>query len=204
VKVLSKGAEAMSISKPRLDRRILKTRQSLQRAFMDLVQEQGFDAISIHDITERANVNRSTFYLHFEDKYKLTEAVIRENFQRMLTTTLPADLPWNRATLHRLIVTMLEWFEGKYQHQRHPPPILAVVAPLLEQVLQEELTLFLRAMLGRHAQDESCSALDVQAGVLSWAIFGPTLEWGREPVAVPMPQMADLIFQAIIASAPLT
>jgi AcrR family transcriptional regulator len=194
----------MSISKPRVDRRILKTRQSLQRAFMDLVQEQGFDAISIHDITERANVNRSTFYLHFEDKYKLTEAVIRDRFQEMLTTALPVDTPWTQATLHRLIVIMLEWFEGKYHHERHPPQILAVVAPLLEQILQEELTLYLRTLL-QHQQriHEVSPALDVQAQVLSWAIFGPTLEWGRELVTVPMSEMADLIFQAIVAGTPL-
>jgi AcrR family transcriptional regulator len=164
---------------------------------MDLVQEQGFDATSIQDITERANVNRSTFYLHFEDKYKLTEAVIREQFQKMLTKALPVDSPWNRATLHQLIVIMLEWFEGKYHHERHPPQILAVVAPMLEQILQEEL----RALLEQTAHDVGGTALDMQASVLSWAIFGPTLQWGREPVTAPLSQMADLIFQAIIAKA---
>ena len=38
---------------------------------MDLIVERGYDGISIQDITDRANVSRTTFYLHFKDKDEL-------------------------------------------------------------------------------------------------------------------------------------
>lgn len=50
------------------DRRVSRTRQALRQALYDLVKERGYDAVTIEDITERADVGRTTFYLHFRDK----------------------------------------------------------------------------------------------------------------------------------------
>jgi AcrR family transcriptional regulator len=52
----------------RVDRRMQRTRQVLEQAFMDVSHEKGLVATTIQDITERADVNRGTFYLHFADK----------------------------------------------------------------------------------------------------------------------------------------
>jgi len=52
----------------KLDRRIERTMTALRDALMALIVEKGYDAISIQDITDRANVARATFYLHFKDK----------------------------------------------------------------------------------------------------------------------------------------
>lgn len=50
------------------DRRIQRTRQTLKVAFMELLQERGWEQIRVQDICDRANVGRSTFYNHFVDK----------------------------------------------------------------------------------------------------------------------------------------
>jgi AcrR family transcriptional regulator len=55
----------------RLDRRVQRTRKLLQDALMNLILEEGYDAISIQDITDKANLGRATFYLHFKDKDEL-------------------------------------------------------------------------------------------------------------------------------------
>jgi AcrR family transcriptional regulator len=59
----------MMANKP--DRRVQRTRQLLHTALVELVQEKGFDAITIQDITERANLGRTTFYLHYLGKEEL-------------------------------------------------------------------------------------------------------------------------------------
>jgi len=51
-----------------MDRRVIRTRRSLQHAFLRLIIDKGYDAVSIQDICEAADVGRSTFYLHFKDK----------------------------------------------------------------------------------------------------------------------------------------
>jgi AcrR family transcriptional regulator len=54
-----------------LDRRSQRTRDSLHQALIDLLGEQRYDGITIQDIVDRANVGRSTFYLHFASKEDL-------------------------------------------------------------------------------------------------------------------------------------
>lgn len=53
------------------DRRIRKTKLRLKQALLELIDEQQYDAITIHDITRRADVGRSTFYSHFDSKEEL-------------------------------------------------------------------------------------------------------------------------------------
>lgn len=55
------------------DLRVRRTRLSLQNAFIELTIEKNFSSLTIANITERAMVNRSTFYRHFQDKYDLLD-----------------------------------------------------------------------------------------------------------------------------------
>ena len=56
-----------------MDRRILKTRKIIKDSFVELVNEIGFEKVTVKNITEKANINRGTFYLHYKDKYDLLE-----------------------------------------------------------------------------------------------------------------------------------
>jgi AcrR family transcriptional regulator len=51
-----------------MDPRVARTRASLQSALLELAQEEGLDAVTVGAITDRAGVNRSTFYQHYDDK----------------------------------------------------------------------------------------------------------------------------------------
>lgn len=53
------------------DRRVQRTRELLERALIELIGERGYDAITIQDIVDRANVGRTTFYVHYRSKEKL-------------------------------------------------------------------------------------------------------------------------------------
>ena len=67
-------------SKPKMDRRVQRTLQSLRTALLDLIKEKDYDEISIEEITERANVGRTTFYLHYKDK----EDLLMEEFSTIM------------------------------------------------------------------------------------------------------------------------
>ncbi len=64
------------------DRRVERTRKLLQEALMQLIAERGYDVITIQDIVDRANVGRTTFYLHYNSKDELFmschEVIIRQ------------------------------------------------------------------------------------------------------------------------------
>ena len=59
-----------------LDRRVQKTRKLLQEALIELVAEKGYEALTIQEILDQANVGRSTFYTHFQDKDQLLNSIL--------------------------------------------------------------------------------------------------------------------------------
>lgn len=66
------------------DRRVQRTRKLLCDSLMALILEEGYDAISIQDITDKANLGRATFYLHFKDKDELLAEVIDQFLSEFL------------------------------------------------------------------------------------------------------------------------
>jgi hypothetical protein len=84
----------MDHMKPRTDPRIVRTRQLLKDAFIDLLQEMEIEKISVNRIAERATINRVTFYLHYRDipdmMDKMAEEMI-EDMQQALDQSTPLD-----------------------------------------------------------------------------------------------------------------
>ena len=62
----------------RIDRRIQRTRHELREALFALIIERGYEAITVLDITERANLGRTTFYLHYHEKEELLVDSVKE------------------------------------------------------------------------------------------------------------------------------
>jgi AcrR family transcriptional regulator len=63
----------MSTTSPRTDPRVLRTRQLIRDAFIDLLQEIELEKITVNRIAERATINRVTFYLHYRDIQDMLE-----------------------------------------------------------------------------------------------------------------------------------
>lgn len=65
------------------DPRIQRTHELLQDALIELSNEHGFNTVTVGEIARRANVNRSTFYRHYQDKYGLVEEIFQGAIERM-------------------------------------------------------------------------------------------------------------------------
>lgn len=85
-----------------MDRRVIRTREALQRALMALIAQRTYDDISVGDICRVAKVARSTFYTHYTGKDDLKRAGLRDHgngfsFRRPArhwrTRVQPADVP---------------------------------------------------------------------------------------------------------------
>ncbi len=161
-----------------VDPRVRRTRQLLQQAFLELFQEKGFAAITVQDIAERATVNRATFYAHFEDKYDLLDALIREQFQQVVAGTLPAAPGKGVGSLRQLIQAVFD-FMGAFHS--HCPPTATQFGPLFERAVQQELYTLLLGWL-KHAPATGTGrqvSHETLASVMSWAIFGTAAHWGQ-------------------------
>lgn len=72
-----------------MDRRVRKTREGLFEALIELLKEKKFERITIQEIAERADVNRGTVYLHFEDKFDLLNQCIDTYLQQLNESCRP-------------------------------------------------------------------------------------------------------------------
>jgi AcrR family transcriptional regulator len=58
--------------------RVRRTRKLLREALIELIDERGFEALTIGEITERAMVSRAAFYRNYQDKHDLVEQIFAE------------------------------------------------------------------------------------------------------------------------------
>ncbi|MGG0451833.1 TetR/AcrR family transcriptional regulator [Priestia megaterium] len=63
--------------------RVIRTRKMIKESFIDLIQEKGYESITIRDIADNALINRATFYLHYVDKQDLVDKLIDEVFEEL-------------------------------------------------------------------------------------------------------------------------
>jgi AcrR family transcriptional regulator len=71
------------------DLRIIKTRKLIREAFIKLLDRKGLNGVTINNIAEMAMINRSTFYLHYTDKYDLFQQTMDEAIQNILQLVAP-------------------------------------------------------------------------------------------------------------------
>lgn len=62
----------------RMDRRIIKTKRAIHKAFMELITSKAYKDITVKDIAELADVNRKTFYNHYNDIRELIDEIENE------------------------------------------------------------------------------------------------------------------------------
>lgn len=112
------------------DVRVQRTRRLIQHALFELTVEKGYAAVTVHDIAQRAMVNRSTFYRHYLDKYDL----MRQYLDQLQAQSSEAALHAERTS--------------RAAPERVPAGLLVLV-----QHVQEHAE-FYRVMLGPHGDQE--------------------------------------------------
>ena len=92
---------------PIQDRRVNRTRTTLQHALKSLIHSRGYENVTVNDICTEANVARSTFYLHFTGKDDLKQSVF-EHLLNEIETQSPKDSN-----------TCFDFVEPIFQHARN-------------------------------------------------------------------------------------
>jgi AcrR family transcriptional regulator len=76
----------------KMDRRQLRTKQLLRKTLFVLMEEKAIESITVTDISNRADINRGTFYLHFRDVSDMLEQIKEEMFEKIRKVVIQMDL----------------------------------------------------------------------------------------------------------------
>ena len=180
------------------DRRIKRTRSLLDQAFQEVLSEKGFQALSVQDITGKAGVNRTTFYLHFSDKYALLDYSVSQMFRQELEKRMLNICHYSPENLRSLITTVAEFIvDSNSQCTKVDPQFEALVEAQVKQQVDGLLQAWVEKL--ERGIDSKTAAI---AG--SWAIYGLALEWGHNKKRPPVEDLARQIeptIQAILFTA---
>lgn len=115
------------MSRPTENLRVRRTRTLLRTALVELIEERGFDRLTVGELTGRAMVSRAAFYRNYRDKFHLVEQVFDEAIEELIGTMSDEERPveerwadfWRHiAEYHRLYGALLgrngsPWFAAR-------------------------------------------------------------------------------------------
>lgn len=181
------------------DPRVVRTRKLLIDAFIEVQREKNFDDITIQDITDRATVNRATFYAHFQDKYDLLDRIIHDSFADVLEARLRIPTHNHREHLRQLLLAITDHLGSvQTQCQRSyrmfgnldEAQIKAQIREHLQEWLAEDLAF----------RKISPQQRDLAARLLSWSLYGAASEWQQQTERSTPEQIAEQAMPMISAS----
>ena len=159
----------------RVDPRVKRTRKLLQQAFQELMTERGFQDISVQEIADRAEINRATFYAHFEDKYDLLRASVSDALEQQLNGVLPERPLFTFENIRLLSTTVSAFMSRFFGHcgvnSQNSEQML--VGMQVQHYVEDRLAEWLAR--SPHAAPLS----DDVAHSVAWVIFGTAIRQGR-------------------------
>jgi AcrR family transcriptional regulator len=96
------------------DRRIQRTRKVLRESMLQLILDRGYDDISIQDVTDKANLGRATFYLHYREKDDLLADVMRLQFEEFVAVAPPTISPKTKTVDPKRVQQLFDFAESRY------------------------------------------------------------------------------------------
>jgi AcrR family transcriptional regulator len=186
----------MAMAKHAMDRRIARTRAMLQHALNSLILKKGYEAITIKDICDTANVGRSTFYAHYTSKDDLKRSGL-EPLRRLLVDRQREALARPGDVRDRSLGFSLAMFEHARDHRHHYRALVGgrggtVALGTIRQILSDLVRGELAATVDKNSPDPIPRELVVQYVV---GAYMAVLTWWLDGGAKLPPQGVDAMFR---------
>ena len=150
----------------KLDPRVKRTRRLILKSFEDLLAEKGFETISVQDVTDKAEINRATFYAHFQDKYALLDYSIGQMFRHEIEKRTLDACHYTPDNLRNLILAVCDFLSNMHSECAQPhQQFESLTEGTIKNILFELLSHWLK-------QTGTKISTDIPATVATWAIYG--------------------------------
>jgi AcrR family transcriptional regulator len=150
----------------KLDPRIKRTRGLILGAFENLIAEKGFESISVQDVTDKAQINRATFYAHFADKYALLDYSISQKFRQEIEKRTLNACHYTNDNLRNMILAVCDFLAHLHSDCAQPhQQFESLVEGTIKRQIFDLLSHWLK-------QTKTKISTEIPATVATWAIYG--------------------------------
>jgi AcrR family transcriptional regulator len=173
-----------------MDPRILRSRRMLMDSLAKLLTKKALEDISIQEIADEATLNRATFYLHYQDKNALLQAMTESRF-RDLIQRRSITFTGCSGALRAIALGVCDYLAESTgcPSQLARISLEGSIIPVVEGMFKEGLALH------GAAPDEMAPGADAAmlATTAAWAVFGAARRWFQTPNRIPAEEMAARI-----------
>lgn len=183
----------------RVDRRVQRTRQLLSSALMSLIVEKGYDSVTVQDIIDRANLGRSTFYAHYQDKEDLLLSGIDEVVHSLIwgNEVMLNDEQGKRA-MHRILSTEPIFRHAQEEYQLHKAIFGGRGLDVMIKEIQNHLCSHIEERINKLLPDGQSPPveLSVISNYLAGALLTLLVWWLENDMQYP-PERMDALYQEL-------
>ncbi|HLR19462.1 MAG TPA: TetR/AcrR family transcriptional regulator [Staphylococcus sp.] len=157
-----------------IDPRVTRTKKLLMDAFREIAKEKKLQTITVKDITERATINRATFYAHFYDKYDIMDYTLSKTILKNLNDNLTVTSELDEETLCKTFITITSYIKETHNECKLNSDAYGEV---VEKRIKEELEDIFLTLIVQKYPDEDREVLATSARFLSWGLYGIAKHW---------------------------
>lgn len=179
-------------------RSAIRSKESIRKAYLELMREQNTTAISVRELVDRANINRSTFYAHYQDIFAVLEEIETEITQKLFAFFDAADhAEWLNSPLPFLMRIGEELEQNKefYRLLLATQGSVTFMHKLQDAFLKRMVTE--RAVFGKIARQEEffISMRMVTGGMV--VIF---MDWVSGKIKLPLPEVMNILSNVALSA----
>jgi len=187
------------------DPRILRSRRMLMEALAKLLITKHLEDISVQEIADEATLNRATFYLHFQDKNALLQAMTESRFRDLIERRSITFTDCHGA-LRAIALGVCDYLAESTgcPSQLARMALEGSIIPVVEDMFKEGLALHGAAADGIASSDIAHCGIArsgikpdadaaLRATTAAWAVFGAARRWFQTPNRIPAEEMAARI-----------
>ena len=182
------------------DRRTKRTKLLLKNAFTELLSMKTLNEISVKELCELADINRGTFYLHYQDIYDLKQNLENELYEQILNIANVAPRNIDEDTSYTFFLEMFRSVE------KQKPLLKAFLGPNGDiSFLRQIQTLFKEQYLSilLHGKEaKNLADLDYSYNFIASGFIGLVESWIYEETPTPAEEMAKLISKIVFDGLP--
>lgn len=180
----------------RLDPRVKRTQRYIKEAFTALLEEKGFNAITVREITERAQINRATFYAHYPDKFGLLNETLADIFRQELTQKALNVCQYSPENLRALMLTVCEFIEKSNAQCKMVDSQFELI---IEKQVRKQILTLLEHWFEQFEEGHDVKSIAIAA---CWSIYGLAAQWVQEPDHQPVEDYIDQVLPLFTAYLP--